>query len=179
MTQPIYLVGYMGAGKSTVGRKLAERLNMEFIDTDIFLENRFRRRIVDMFAEVGEQSFRKRERYAIEDLSGMENAVIATGGGLPCHSDNMSLLLDTGLVIYLEATDKSLCKRLELCKRTRPSVKDKSGQELLQHIQEAMQTRRPIYEQAHKSYSIEKIKNAQDEWALVEEIIKDIKEDND
>ncbi len=175
----IYLVGYMGAGKSTVGRKLAEKLGFDFIDTDIFLENRFRRRVIDMFAEVGEASFRKRERYAIEDLSGMENCVIATGGGLPCHSDNMSLLLATGLVLYLDASDDCLCQRLELCKRTRPSVKDKSGQELLQHIQGAMQMRRPIYEQAHKSYSIENIKNSQDEWDLVDEIIKDIKEDYD
>ncbi len=174
----IYLVGYMGAGKSTVGRKLAEKLAFDFIDTDIFLENRFRRRVIDMFAEVGEASFRKRERYAIEDLSGMENCVIATGGGLPCYSDNMSLLLETGLVLYLEASDDCLCKRLELCKRTRPSVKDKSGEELLKHVQEAMQKRRPIYEQAHKSFSIENVNTSQDEWDLVEEIIKEIK-DND
>ena len=92
---PIYIIGYMGAGKSTLGRKLAEVLGFDFIDTDIFIESRFRERIVDMFDRIGEEKFRLKEHYVIEELSGMTDCVIATGGGLPCFHDNMKLMKET------------------------------------------------------------------------------------
>lgn len=172
---PIYIVGYMGAGKSTLGRKLALELGLGFIDTDIFIENRFRERIVDMFASIGEESFRRRERYVIEELSGMTNCVISTGGGLPCFYDNMSLLNATGLTVYLYASDDVLAERLEYCKRTRPTIKDKTGEELLAYIQSAMQVRRAIYEQAKLHISIEGVNSSEEEQHLAQELAKTIK----
>lgn len=80
MHAPIFIVGYMGSGKSTVGRKMADVLGWRFIDTDFFIENRFRKRVADIFRDEGEAVFRRRERVVIEELSGMEDAIIATGG---------------------------------------------------------------------------------------------------
>ena len=77
----------MGSGKSTIGRHLAEALGWRFIDTDVFVETRFRQRITDMFAEHGEAVFRRRERMAIEELMSMPDTVFATGGGLPHTPD--------------------------------------------------------------------------------------------
>lgn len=164
--RPIFIVGYMGSGKSTLGRKLAQELALDFIDTDIFIENRFRERIADMFVRIGEEAFRRRERYVIEELSGMTDCIIATGGGLPCFHDNMSLIVDSGLAVYLCATDETLAQRLEHCKRTRPTIREKSGEELLQHVRLAMQVRREHYERAQLTLSIEHIETEEQELEL-------------
>ncbi len=164
----------MGSGKSTLGRKLAETLSLGFVDTDIFLENRFRQRVQDMFASVGEETFRRRERIVAEELSGMEDTVIATGGGLPCFHDNIELLLDAGHVLYLDSSDEALAARLELCKRTRPAVADKSGDELLDYVRRVMVERRPIYERAHAVYSVDEVQCEADEWRLARRIASEL-----
>lgn len=173
--RPIFIVGYMGAGKSTLGRKLAQELGLTFVDTDIFLENRFRRRVSDMFAEIGEEAFRRRERIIAEELSGMQDAIIATGGGLPCFYGNMDLLNESGLTIYLEASVACLGRRLELCKRTRPSIRDKSGEELLHHIAIAMDERAPVYARAHLTVSIEHVTTDDMERTLACELAERIR----
>lgn len=173
--RPIFLVGYMGSGKSTLGRKLADELGLGFIDTDIFLENRFRQRVIDMFETVGEDAFRRRERYITEELSGMDDHVIATGGGLPCHNDNMSLLLASGIVIYLSGSDQTLHARLELCKRTRPTIKDKTGDELLSYIRKVLIDRRPIYERAHMTASIDDVIDDQGELRLAKSLAQELR----
>lgn len=172
---PIFIIGYMGAGKSTLGRKLAEELGLQFIDTDIFIENRFRERIIDMFARIGEEAFRRRERNIIEELSGMTDCVIATGGGLPCYNDNIKIIKENGLSIYLQASAEHLATRLELCKRTRPSIRNKTGTELLGHIQQALQERSPIYEQADWHICIEDIDNPESELLLAKNLAQRIK----
>lgn len=173
---PIFLIGYMGAGKSTIGRKLANELDWSFIDTDIFIEARFRERICDMFASVGEEVFRRRERVVIEELSGMENCIIATGGGLPCFHGNMELMNACGTTLYLSACNEVLAERLELCKRTRPSVRDKSGEELLLHVQAAMQERDAIYRQAQLEESVNDLRNEEDEVALAIKLAQRLRE---
>ena len=110
MHDPIFLVGFMGSGKSTIGRHLAEALGRRFIDTDVFVETRFRQRITDMFAEHGEAVFRRRERMAIEELMSMPDTVFATGGGLPCYTDTMEHLLQAGHVIYLRCSTPHSCR---------------------------------------------------------------------
>lgn len=167
---PIFLVGYMGAGKSTIGRKLAQELGLQFIDTDTFIENRFRERIADMFVRIGEEAFRLKEHYVIEELSGLTDCVIATGGGLPCYHSNMDIMKASGLTIYLSSTAEQLAKRLELCKRTRPSIRGKSGEELLLHIREALELRNPIYTEADITISIEEVTNQEEERQLAHKI---------
>lgn len=151
----IYLIGYMSAGKSTVGRMLAELLGYEFIDTDIYIESRFRQRVSDLFRLHGEDYFRQKERMILEEIAGLNDAVIATGGGLPIYHDNMDMLLESGTVLYLRYSSEVLAQRLELTKRTRPSVAHLTGEELRLHVAEAMRLREPIYSRAHHTIDME------------------------
>lgn len=166
----LYLVGYMSAGKSTIGRRLADLLHYTFIDTDIYLEQRFRQSVSDMFATVGEATFRKRETMLIEELLGYPQAVIATGGGLPCHDDNMQKLTSSGTTIYLQLPIDTLVAHLELCKRTRPSVRHLEGDALRQHIEAAMQVREPYYLQAHVVVSSRDVNSKEQEHQLALDI---------
>lgn len=178
LPKTIYLVGYMASGKSTVGRKLADCLQYRFIDTDFFIESRFRKRTVDIFREEGEAVFRRREALIMEELAGFEHAVIATGGGLPYHSGNMQLMLDSGLVIYLSHDLPNLVHRVEQCKRTRPSVMHLMGEELTVHVQQAMSERAPIYERAHYIVDCTAYEAQGGEQAVVEYIIGHILADS-
>ena len=171
----IYLIGFMGSGKSTVGRALADALGYDFIDTDTFVETRFHQRIVDMFASGGEATFRRRERLALEELAGMERTVLATGGGLPCYEDSIELLLETGLVIYFRSSPEALAKRLELCKRTRPSIRDKSGEELLAFIRETLALREPIYSRAQIIRDIDHITTREGEITFAHELADELR----
>lgn len=167
---PIFLVGYMGAGKSTIGRRLADRMERKFIDTDIFIEQRFHESVANMFASVGEEAFRRREVVVIEELSGFPNAVIATGGGLPCHHGNMELMNQCGVTIFLQVSLDNLAKRIELCKRTRPTVSHLSGEALEEHIRQAMEVRLPIYRQAQYTIPCDEICTPKDEDQVAEQI---------
>ncbi len=150
---PIYLIGFMGAGKSTLGRLLAEHLGYRFIDTDFFIENRFRKKVSELFATEGEERFRKKERVIIEELSGFEHTVISTGGGMPVFNNNLcEVMLTSGTVIYLQYTAQELATRLEVCKRTRPKVAHLSGSELQEYVTRELSWRHPIYTQAHLTF---------------------------
>ena len=157
MYKAIFLLGFMGSGKSTVGRQLADELGWQFVDTDVFIETRWRQRITDMFASVGEAGFRRRERMVIEELMTMEDTVFATGGGMPCYGDTMELLREAGVTIYFRCTPEVLVQRLELCKRTRPTIRDKSGAELEAFVRTTLLERAPIYTRAHYTYDIDEI----------------------
>lgn len=166
MYRPIFLVGFMGSGKSTIGRRLAEHLQLRFIDTDTFIETRFRQRVVDMFAREGEEVFRRRERMVMQELMSMSDTIFATGGGLPCHLDMMELLREAGETVYFRSSAEVLATRLELCKRTRPTIRDKSGAELLQFIQHTLGVREPIYLRAHHIFEVDEIDSAVAETAF-------------
>lgn len=170
MYRPIFLIGFMGSGKSTVGRRLADQLGFRFIDTDTFIETRFRQRIVDMFASLGEEVFRRRERVIIEEQMSMEDTVFATGGGLPCHGDTMELLNTSGETVYFRCSAQVLSLRLELCKRTRPTIRDKSGEELLSFTQETLAHREPIYSQAKHTFDIDLIDTPEKEEAFAHQL---------
>ena len=170
MAAPIFLVGFMGSGKSTIGRHLADALGYRFVDTDVFIETRFRQRILDMFAQHGEATFRRRERMVIEELMSMPDTVFATGGGLPCYEDTMEQLLLSGQVIYLSCSPQVLAARLELCKRTRPTIKDKSGEELLAFVTDMLQVRAPIYRCTHHICPIDEVDTPQKERRFAQEL---------
>ncbi|MCC8145016.1 MAG: shikimate kinase [Bacteroidales bacterium] len=146
--QKIFLVGYMGAGKTTIGRNLAQKLNMHFVDLDLFIENRYRKKIREIFEEKGEKGFRQIERNALLEIISFENALVSTGGGTPCFFDNMSLMNESGLTIYLKVSVEELANRLDACKQTRPLIKDKTKEELISFIQENLQLREPFYDQS-------------------------------
>lgn len=144
----IFLIGYMGCGKSTLGRKLAAILNLAFIDLDTFLEEKYFRTIPQIFAQEGEAGFRKKEQKVLHEVVAFDNIVVATGGGAPCFFDNMEVMNRSGYCFFLDVDTSSLVKRLIHAKTERPIIKGKSAEELHVFIEEMMLKRRPFYEKA-------------------------------
>ena len=144
----IYLVGYMGSGKSTLGRKLAGFTGYHFIDLDKYIEERQCRTVPQIFAEEGEAAFREKERKALQEVSEFSDVVVATGGGAPCFYDNMEVMNRTGITIFLDIAPEILAKRLMKSKTERPLIKGKSPEELQKFIAENLARRRPFYELA-------------------------------
>ena len=144
----IYLIGYMGCGKSTLGRRLSKYLNLQFIDMDHYIEERNYKTIPQIFAEEGETEFRKKERKALDELSEFTDIVIATGGGAPCFFDNVDLMNKSGETIYLNIDPKILADRLLKSKTERPLIKGKSRNELIAFIDETLMKRNQFYTQA-------------------------------
>lgn len=144
----IYLIGYMGCGKSTLGRRLSEHLGLQFVDMDHYIEERNCKTIPQIFSEEGEAEFRKKERKALEELSEFTDIVIATGGGAPCFFDNIDLMNKTGNTIYLNIDPKILADRLLKSKTERPLIKGKSRDELVAFIDDTLKKRNEFYLQA-------------------------------
>jgi len=145
----IYLIGYMGCGKSTLGKGLAKHAGLQFVDMDHYIEKRNCKTVPQLFEEFGEEGFRKRERKALEELSEFTDVVIATGGGAPCFFDNIDLMNRTGKTIFLNIDPKILASRLLNSKTERPLIKGKSKEELIDFIDETLKKRNAYYKQAH------------------------------
>ncbi len=144
----VYLVGYMGCGKSTIGRELASRLGLTLIDLDHYLEHKYFKTIPQIFSEEGEESFRKKEQAVLHEVSTFDNVIVATGGGAPCFFDNMEVMNSTGFCIFLDVDTEELVERLTHAKIERPIIKGKSHEELAGFIDGMMEKRRPFYEKA-------------------------------
>jgi shikimate kinase len=145
----IFLIGFMGSGKTTLGRKLAARMNYEFIDLDHKLEQQVELSIAEYFSFFGEDSFRKLEREVLRKTVYPENAIISTGGGLPCFFDNMDWMKANGKVVYLNLSPKTLADRLEAGKEERPLLQDKHGEALVAFIEQKLGEREKFYSQAN------------------------------
>lgn len=139
----IFLVGPMGSGKSTIGRRLAKKLALQFIDSDQAIENRTGARIALIFEIEGEDGFRKRESELIEELTSLSDIVLATGGGVVLDPENRKYLAERGLVVYLRAGIKQLLRRTARDKK-RPLLNTDNPREKMQKI---LETRTPLYEQ--------------------------------
>lgn len=144
----IYLIGYMGCGKSTLGRKLSKHLDVQFVDMDHYIEERNYKTIPQIFAEEGEGEFREKERKALEELSEFNDIVIATGGGAPCFFDNVELMNNSGKTIFLNIDPKILADRLLNSKTERPLIHGKSRKELIAFIDETLKKRNKFYKKA-------------------------------
>lgn len=144
----VILIGYMGSGKSTLGRKIARKLNYEFLDTDTAIEEKEGLSIAAIFEQFGEAHFRKLEHNILLSLKGKEKTVIATGGGMPCFNANMNLLNELGRTFYLKRSVNELVHRVVNSKRIRPLLADKSPAELAAFIEQNLEKRNPFYEQA-------------------------------
>jgi shikimate kinase len=144
----IYLIGYMGSGKSTLGRELASRLNLSFLDMDQFIEMKYLKTVPDIFRDEGEKQFRNKEQVCLHEISSMKNVVVATGGGAPCFFDNMDLMNRTGCCVFLDVEPGELAARLMKADVVRPLIQEKQAEELVQTIEGMMRERRPYYEKA-------------------------------
>lgn len=144
----IFLIGYMGAGKTTVGKDLAKRMKLSFIDLDCYIEGRYHKTVGQIFAEKGEDAFRDIEKRMLREVAMFEDVLVSTGGGAPCFFDNMEFMNDKGTTVYLKVSVEELAKRLEFCKTTRPVLKGRSGNELRTFIAENLEKREPFYKKA-------------------------------
>lgn len=118
----IFLIGYMGCGKSSIGSKLAERLSTNFHDTDIMIEKRFGGSIAEIFRNKGESGFRIKEREVLKDIFAVQHGIVATGGGLPCYDNNIERLNLSGVSIYLKCSSQVLAKRIFPERENRPLI---------------------------------------------------------
>lgn len=144
----IYLVGFMGSGKSTLGKRLMSELGWEFVDLDDFFEERHQMTIKQYFAQFGEDAFRLAEKELLLNVSQKERLIVATGGGAPCYFNNMQVMNNTGLTIYIKLSIETLAGRLSGARQVRPLVAGKSGDELHQYIKEKLIEREGFYSQA-------------------------------
>ncbi|MDP4210044.1 MAG: shikimate kinase [Bacteroidota bacterium] len=143
----IFLIGYMGSGKTTIGKQLASRLGYRFVDQDHVIEEEYGMKVSEIFTNLGENTFREAENRFLKNLS-EDNLVISTGGGAPCFFDNIDIMNRSGRTVYLKASPSVLAHRLKYSTGTRPILAGKSGEELLQFIAEKLTEREPFYNRA-------------------------------
>jgi shikimate kinase len=144
----IYIIGFMGSGKSTAGKKLASLLEWSFLDLDKKIEEHAGKTIPEIFSENGEEYFRNLEAQLLKSLKSYTNTLISTGGGTPCYKDNMDFMLQTGLTLYLKLTPEELKSRLSGSKGERPLIKDIDKDNLLSFIIEKLADRGKWYDRS-------------------------------
>lgn len=150
----IIIIGYMGAGKTTVGKALSRALGIPFYDLDWYIESRMRKTVSQIFAEKGEEGFRRIEYNMLHEVAEFENVIISCGGGTPCFFDNMDYLNSQGETIYLKATPEVLYKHLRMGKTERPLLKNKTPEEMQRFITEQLQQREPYYSKSHHTLDV-------------------------
>ena len=153
----LVIVGFSGAGKSTVGRKLAERLGMDFVDLDLYIEEKYHSAVPLLFQKYGEPAFRKLEYAALMEVLDLENTVIATGGGAPCHGDAMAQINAKAQSVYLQLTEDQLVDHLIHSKKKRPLTSHLSESELREYVKVNLPKREPYYLQAQKVWRLEDV----------------------
>jgi shikimate kinase len=144
----IFLIGYMGSGKTTTGKRLSKKYGLDFIDLDHYIESRHFKTVSQLFQEKGEDGFREIERELLREVADFENIIISTGGGTACFFDNMELMNQKGETVYLKASAADLSEYLSTASKDRPLLAQKSGEELSDFISEMLQKREPFYSQA-------------------------------
>lgn len=144
----IILVGFPGSGKSTIAKKIANRLHYQFVDMDHLFESKYKLSIPDFFKKYGEEVFRKSEHVLLKEVIQQEKVVISTGGGTPCFHGNMELIMENGFSIYIKMAPASLLDRLVNSKRIRPLVHNKTPEQIKQFIEEKLPIREQFFQQA-------------------------------
>lgn len=155
----IIIIGYMGAGKTTIGRLLAKELGLVFYDLDWYIESRMHRSVARIFDERGEEGFRLIERSMLHEVAEFENVVMSCGGGTPCFFDNMQYMNAQGDTVYLKASPETLCRHLLMGRTVRPLIKGKSPDELMAYIREQTARREEYYMQAKTVMDINLLDN--------------------
>ena len=155
----IFLIGYMGAGKTTLGKAFAREMNLSFVDQDWYIEERFHKTVQEIFAERGEQGFRELERQMLHEIAEFENVVISTGGGAPCFYDNMDFMNQKGDTVFLNVTPEVLFSRLKMASQNRPILRGKSNEELKAFIAKTLEKRAPFYSKAKYIFNADELED--------------------
>ena len=174
----IILIGYMGSGKTTMGKALSKHMGLMFYDLDWYIESRMHRSVPQLFAERGEEAFRQIEHNMLHEVAEFEDVIISCGGGTPCFFDNIDYLNRQGDVVYLKATPEVLYRHLPMAKVERPLLKGKSPEELIDYITEHLKEREPYYLKARHVLDVsvldshDKISNSVEQLCQMLEKIK-------
>ena len=155
----IILIGYMGAGKTTVGRALAKELGIPFYDLDWYIESRMRKKVPQIFAEKGEDGFRTIEHNMLHEVAEFEDVIISCGGGTPCFFDNMDYMNAQAETVYLKARPEVLYDHLRMGRTERPLLTGKSPEELQSFIAEQLKLREPYYSKARHTLDVSLMDN--------------------
>ena len=157
--KPIFLIGYMGCGKSTMGRAVSALTGVPFIDLDNYIEQRFHLTVKEIFAQRGEDGFRDVERRMLQEVADFEDVIVACGGGTPCFFDNMEYMNTHGTTVFLNTPIDRLHSRLMRGRHKRPLIADKDDEELMTFIKEALAKRMEHYSKAQITFSSERLEN--------------------
>lgn len=168
----IILIGYMGAGKTTIGKALSKNLGIPFYDLDWYIESRRHKTVPQIFAEVGEEGFRKIEHNLLHEVAEFENVIISCGGGTPCFFDNMDYMNQQAQVVYLKAAPEVLHKHLLMAKTERPLLKNKTPEELIGFIREQLKQRESYYSKAQYTLDVSLMDNYEKIQTTIEELKK-------
>jgi len=147
----VYLIGFMGSGKARYGKRLAEEMQFNFVDTDVLIEQKEKLEITEIFKTKGEDYFRSIEAKVLTEVSQMNNTIVATGGGMPCWESNLEFMNSTGLTVYLKAGLGCVMKNLLNEKEKRPMIANIDSTVLADYIHEKLEERKPCYKDAHCS----------------------------
>jgi shikimate kinase len=149
MSAPIFLIGFMGAGKSFYGPKWANELRKNYVDLDDYIESKTNKTITALFDFYGEQNFRAFEQQMLQEVVlKQSNVIIACGGGTPCFNGNMDFMNDNGTTLYLKVSVEELCKRLFYNQSKRPLLQNKTAEELHEFVTNKLAERSVFYEKA-------------------------------
>ena len=159
----IFLTGYMGAGKTTLGKAFARKMNVPFVDLDWYIEERFHKTVGELFTERGETGFRELERNMLHGVGELESVVISRGGGAPCFFDNMEFMNRVGKTVFLDVHPDVLFRRLRIAKQQRPILQGKEDDELKAFIIRALEQRAPFYTQAQYIFNADEL---EDRWQI-------------
>lgn len=165
----------MGAGKTTVGHQLSKKTGMMFYDLDWYIESRYRTTVANIFAEKGEEGFRKIEQALLHEVAEFEDVIISCGGGTPCFFDNMDYLNQQGETIYLKCTPEVLFAHLQMGKTERPLLKDKTPEETKAFIAEQLQQREKFYNKAKHIIDVTLMDSYEKIQLSVEKILEAVK----
>ena len=151
----IILIGYMGAGKTTIGKALSKTMGLPFYDLDWYIETRMHKTVKQLFDEVDEEGFRRIERNMLHEVAEFENVIISCGGGTPCFFDNIDYMNQQGDTIYLKASTDTLYRHLSMSRSVRPLLLNKSPEEMRTYIEQQLEHREPFYSKARHTHNVD------------------------
>ena len=141
----VFLMGFMGAGKTTLGKALAKDLGISFIDLDQYIESRYMKSVSQIFALKGEPGFREIESRMLREVGEFDDVIVSCGGSTPLIGDNMDYMLEHGQTVYLKCDNGTLLNRLKVARSQRPLIASKSDEELAAFIESETARREPGY----------------------------------
>ena len=168
----LFIIGYMASGKTTFGRALARQANLQHIDLDFYIEQRFHTTVREIFAQKGEAEFRRIENAMLREVGEMSDVVISCVGGTPCFGDNMDYMNSRGLTVCLQASEDVIAERILQAGNKRPLMAGKSKEEIVDTLRQHMKERKPFYDRAVVFISSDRLENKHQIAETVEDFIK-------